>query len=108
MHSSCQLWVKCSLLSAQLCRTQTISNSSQHSTIYCSASRQGLCCHTVPGDIDFNEFKQLVYDGIILEGAIQEYEEAFKAVDDSGNGTIGEQRQIDKTAVGCNQQAGAA
>lgn len=42
-----------------------------------------------PGDIDFDEFKQLVYDGIILEGAIQEYEEAFNAVDNSGNGTIG-------------------
>eukprot|EP00878_Enallax_costatus_P006243 GHUV01006546.1.p1 GENE.GHUV01006546.1~~GHUV01006546.1.p1 ORF type:complete len:282 (+),score=101.97 GHUV01006546.1:468-1313(+) len=41
------------------------------------------------GDIDFDEFKQLVYDGMILEGAIQEYEEAFRAVDDSGNGTIG-------------------
>jgi hypothetical protein len=42
------------------------------------------------GDIDFEEFKQLVYDGMLLEGAIQEYEDAFNAVDDSGNGSIGE------------------
>jgi hypothetical protein len=42
------------------------------------------------GDIDFQEFKQLVYDGMLLEGAIQEYEDAFNAVDDSGNGSIGE------------------
>lgn len=41
------------------------------------------------GDIDFEEFKQLVYDGMLLEGAIQEYEDAFNAVDDSGNGSIG-------------------
>ncbi|KAF6258804.1 hypothetical protein COO60DRAFT_1701175 [Scenedesmus sp. NREL 46B-D3] len=41
------------------------------------------------GDIDFDEFKQLVYDGMLLEGAIQEYEDAFNAVDDSGNGSIG-------------------
>jgi Ca2+-binding EF-hand superfamily protein len=31
-----------------------------------------------------------VYDGMLLEGAIQEYEDAFNAVDDSGNGSIGE------------------
>lgn len=48
-----------------------------------------MWCHVSSGDIDFDEFKQLVYDGMILEGAIQEYEEAFRAVDDSGNGTIG-------------------
>jgi hypothetical protein len=42
-----------------------------------------------PGDIDFDEFKQLVYDGMLLEGAIQDYEDAFNAVDDSGNGSIG-------------------
>lgn len=41
------------------------------------------------GDIDFDEFKQLVYDGMLLEGAIQDYEDAFNAVDDSGNGSIG-------------------
>lgn len=43
----------------------------------------------VSGDIDFEEFKQLVYDGMLLEGAIQDYEDAFNAVDDSGNGSIG-------------------
>jgi hypothetical protein len=48
-----------------------------------------------PGDIDFDEFKQLVYDGMLLEGAIQDYEDAFNAVDDSGNGTIG------MSGVGC-------
>ncbi len=31
-----------------------------------------------------------VYDGILLEGTLAEYEGAFKAVDKSGNGTIGE------------------
>jgi hypothetical protein len=30
-----------------------------------------------------------VYDGMLLEGAIQDYEDAFNAVDDSGNGSIG-------------------
>jgi Ca2+-binding EF-hand superfamily protein len=42
------------------------------------------------GDIDFEEFKQMVYDGLFLEGTIAEYEEAFAAVDKSGNGSIGE------------------
>jgi hypothetical protein len=41
------------------------------------------------GDIDFEEFKQMVYDGLFLEGTIGEYEEAFRAVDKSGNGSIG-------------------
>lgn len=31
-----------------------------------------------------------IYDGILLEGTLAEYEGAFKAVDKSGNGTIGE------------------
>ncbi len=30
-----------------------------------------------------------MYDGLLLEGALSEYEAAFKAVDSSGNGTIG-------------------
>lgn len=47
------------------------------------------CVGVSAGDIDFEEFKQLVYDGILLEGAIQEYEDAFNAVDNSGNGSIG-------------------
>lgn len=47
----------------------------------------------VTGDIDFSEFKQMVYDGLLLEGAIQDYEDAFNAVDNSGNGSIGEQQQ---------------
>eukprot|EP00879_Flechtneria_rotunda_P022339 GHRR01023569.1.p1 GENE.GHRR01023569.1~~GHRR01023569.1.p1 ORF type:complete len:266 (+),score=106.46 GHRR01023569.1:308-1105(+) len=41
------------------------------------------------GDIDFEEFERLVYDGMVLEGTIQEYEAAFTAVDYSGNGSIG-------------------
>ncbi|GLC40129.1 hypothetical protein PLESTB_000880200 [Pleodorina starrii] len=41
------------------------------------------------GVISFEEFKQIVYDGILLEGTLAEYESAFKAVDKSGNGTIG-------------------
>eukprot|EP00877_Chromochloris_zofingiensis_P005763 jgi/Chrzof1/15188/Cz09g30240.t1 len=41
------------------------------------------------GDIDFDEFTQLVYDGLLLQGALEQYEEAFAAVDDSGNGTLG-------------------
>jgi hypothetical protein len=66
------------------------------SWLTCSAATPHLpdihacCCHVPAGDIDFEEFKQLVYDGMLLEGAIQEYEDAFNAVDDSGNGSIGE------------------
>jgi len=41
------------------------------------------------GDIDFEEFKQMIYDGLLLEGTLDEYEAAFNAVDNSGNGTIG-------------------
>ncbi|GFR52365.1 hypothetical protein Agub_g14924 [Astrephomene gubernaculifera] len=41
------------------------------------------------GVISFEEFKQIVYDGILLEGTLAEYESAFKAIDKSGNGTIG-------------------
>lgn len=41
------------------------------------------------GDISFDEFKQLIYDGILLDGKFSEYEDAFNAVDSSGNGTIG-------------------
>ncbi len=37
------------------------------------------------------EFKQIVYDGLLLEGTLVDYENAFKAVDRSGNGTIGAQ-----------------
>lgn len=33
-----------------------------------------------------------VFDGLLLDGALVEYEAAFKAVDSSGNGTIGEPR----------------
>jgi hypothetical protein len=33
-----------------------------------------------------------VYDGLLLSGTLSEYEDAFKAVDKSGNGTIGESR----------------
>jgi hypothetical protein len=46
------------------------------------------------GDIDFGEFKQMVYDGLLLEGAIQDYEDAFNAVDNSGNGSIGKTRAL--------------
>jgi Ca2+-binding EF-hand superfamily protein len=41
------------------------------------------------GVIDFDEFKQIVYDGLLLDGKLSEYEAAFRAVDSSGNGTIG-------------------
>eukprot|EP00197_Chlamydomonas_leiostraca_P003884 CAMPEP_0202867274 /NCGR_PEP_ID=MMETSP1391-20130828/9073_1 /ASSEMBLY_ACC=CAM_ASM_000867 /TAXON_ID=1034604 /ORGANISM="Chlamydomonas leiostraca, Strain SAG 11-49" /LENGTH=362 /DNA_ID=CAMNT_0049547303 /DNA_START=21 /DNA_END=1109 /DNA_ORIENTATION=+ len=41
------------------------------------------------GVIDFEEFKQIVYDGLLLDGKLSEYEAAFNAVDSSGNGTIG-------------------
>ncbi|KAG2444159.1 hypothetical protein HYH02_009098 [Chlamydomonas schloesseri] len=41
------------------------------------------------GVISFEEFKQIIYDGLLLEGTLAEYESAFKAVDKSGNGTIG-------------------
>lgn len=30
-----------------------------------------------------------VYDGLLLDGKLSEYEAAFNAVDSSGNGTIG-------------------
>lgn len=33
-----------------------------------------------------------VYDGLLLPGELNDYEEAFSAVDKSGNGTIGECR----------------
>ena len=32
----------------------------------------------------------MIYDGLLLEGTLDEYEAAFNAVDNSGNGTIGE------------------
>lgn len=35
-------------------------------------------------------FGPQVYDGLLLEGTLADYESAFKAVDKSGNGTIGE------------------
>lgn len=41
------------------------------------------------GVISFDEFQQIVYDGLLLEGQLGEYEAAFRAVDKSGNGTIG-------------------
>lgn len=41
------------------------------------------------GTITFDEFLKLAQDGILLEGTLEEYENAFKAVDSSGNGTIG-------------------
>ncbi|GBF93539.1 hypothetical protein Rsub_06259 [Raphidocelis subcapitata] len=41
------------------------------------------------GTITFDEFQSIVYDGLLLEGTLADYEHAFKAVDDSGNGTIG-------------------
>lgn len=41
------------------------------------------------GVISFEEFQQIVYDGLMLEGQLAEYEAAFRAVDKSNNGTIG-------------------
>jgi Ca2+-binding EF-hand superfamily protein len=46
------------------------------------------------GDIDFEEFKAMVYDGLLLEGTLDEYEAAFNAVDNSGNGSIGKLQQV--------------
>lgn len=54
-----------------------------------SCASSSVVAAPAPGDIDFDEFKQLVYDGMLLEGAIQDYEDAFNAVDSSGNGSIG-------------------
>eukprot|EP00955_Chlamydomonas_euryale_P036903 350587-Chlamydomonas_euryale.AAC.1 len=42
------------------------------------------------GTIDFAEFTSIVYDGLLLDGKLSEYEAAFNAIDTSGNGTIGE------------------
>lgn len=41
------------------------------------------------GTITFDEFQAFVYDGLLLDGTLAEYERVFKAVDDSGNGAIG-------------------
>ncbi|KAG2485016.1 hypothetical protein HYH03_016219 [Edaphochlamys debaryana] len=41
------------------------------------------------GVISFEEFKQIVFDGMLLEGQLADYERCFRAVDKSGNGTIG-------------------
>lgn len=40
------------------------------------------------GTICFAEFKQLVFDGLLLEGAIADYRAAFRAIDRSNNGTV--------------------
>jgi len=40
------------------------------------------------GTIDFAEFTSIVYDGLLLDGKLSEYEAAFNAIDTSGNGTI--------------------
>lgn len=42
-----------------------------------------------PGDITFDEFQQFAMDGLLLDGTLADYERAFNAVDDSGNGSIG-------------------
>jgi Ca2+-binding EF-hand superfamily protein len=41
------------------------------------------------GTISFKEFTTMVSDGLLLNGMLSEYKEAFNAVDKSGNGTIG-------------------
>ncbi len=41
------------------------------------------------GTITFDEFQSIVFDGMLLDGTLAEYERAFAAVDDSGNGSIG-------------------
>lgn len=41
------------------------------------------------GDIDFQEFEVLARDKVLLKGKLEEYEQAFKAVDIGGNGKIG-------------------
>lgn len=40
------------------------------------------------GDITFDEFCKLAYDGLLLEGTLEEYEAVFRAFDKSGNGTL--------------------
>jgi len=42
------------------------------------------------GTITFDEFQSIIYDGLLLDGTLADYEAAFQAVDDSGNGSIGE------------------
>lgn len=68
---------------------------SQLGPLHCTLPCLAVC----PGDIDFGEFKQMVYDGLLLEGAIQDYEDAFNAVDNSGNGSIGETRTRSRLAL---------
>ncbi|KAI8471846.1 MAG: hypothetical protein J3K34DRAFT_415917 [Monoraphidium minutum] len=41
------------------------------------------------GTITFDEFQAIVLDGLLLEGTFGDYERAFRAVDDSKNGSIG-------------------
>eukprot|EP00199_Chlamydomonas_sp_CCMP681_P001993 CAMPEP_0119107476 /NCGR_PEP_ID=MMETSP1180-20130426/10405_1 /TAXON_ID=3052 ORGANISM="Chlamydomonas cf sp, Strain CCMP681" /NCGR_SAMPLE_ID=MMETSP1180 /ASSEMBLY_ACC=CAM_ASM_000741 /LENGTH=377 /DNA_ID=CAMNT_0007092971 /DNA_START=1 /DNA_END=1134 /DNA_ORIENTATION=+ len=41
------------------------------------------------GVIDAEEYKDIVYDGLLLDGMLSEYDQAFRAVDSSSNGTIG-------------------
>lgn len=41
------------------------------------------------GTINFEEFTRMVTDGLLLDGLLTEYEDAFHAVDRTGNGTIG-------------------
>lgn len=41
------------------------------------------------GTIEFEEFKNMVYDGLLLDGMLDQYYQAFHAVDTSGNGSIG-------------------
>lgn len=41
------------------------------------------------GVIDFDEYTSIVYDGLLLDGMLSDYEEVFNAVDLSKNGSIG-------------------
>jgi Ca2+-binding EF-hand superfamily protein len=40
-------------------------------------------------DLTGSKHVMQVYDGLLLDGKLSEYEEAFKAFDTTGNGTIG-------------------
>lgn len=47
------------------------------------------------GDLDLQEFEGLVYDGILLDGKLSDYQKAFNALDTEGRGTIGAQQLVD-------------
>jgi Ca2+-binding EF-hand superfamily protein len=59
-----------------------------------------LVCWSVHADPCMCHCGAQVYDGLLLEGQLVEYEEAFNAVDKSGNGSIGERGKITDSNIG--------